>query len=84
MSHIIHLINAYLKTQKNYLDSKPQVIINNNSTVINFVYQGMDIEVCVYNSTFIKLKVDDMPYAICDGIKTFRSEIDKLHVMRYQ
>ena len=84
MTQIVHLINAYLKTQKNYLDTKPHILINTNSTIINFVYQGMDIEVCIYNSTFIKLKVDNMPYAICDGIKTFRNEIDKLHVLRYQ
>jgi len=84
MSHITHLITSYLNTQKNYLDSKPIVVPNNKYTCINFTYQGINIEVCVYNDTFIKLKVDNMPYAICDGIKTFRSEIDRLHILRYQ
>jgi hypothetical protein len=84
MSQIIHLITSYLNTQKNYLDSKPIVVPSNKYTCINFTYQGIDIEVCVYNDTFIKLKVDDMPYAICDGIKTFRTEIDRLHILRYQ
>ena len=84
MTQIIHHISAYLKTQKNYLDTKPQIVTKNNYTCINFTYQGIDIEVCVYNDTFIKLKVDNMPYAICDGIKTFRTEIDRLHILRYQ
>lgn len=84
MSQIIHLITSYLHTQKNYLDTKPLVITTNNYICINFTYNGIDIEVCVYNETFIKLKVDNLPYAICDGIKTFRSEIDRLHMLRYQ
>lgn len=84
MAQIIHLITSYLNTQKNYLDTRPQIVANNNYTCINFTYNGVDIEVCVYNDTFIKLKVDNMPYAICDGIKTFRSEIDRLHILRYQ
>ena len=84
MAQIIHLITSYLNTQKNYLDTKPQVLTTNIHTCINFTYYGYDIEVCVYNETFIKLKVDDIPYAICDGIKSFRSEIDRLHMLRYQ
>jgi hypothetical protein len=51
---------------------------------VTFRYHGIDIEVCVYNDTFIKLKVDNMPYAICDSIKTFKYEIDRLHTLRYQ
>ena len=84
MSQIIHLITSYLKTQKNYLDSKPIIVSTSKHTCINFIYYGYDIEVCVYNENFIKLKVDHNPYAICDGIKTFRSEIDRLHTLRYQ
>lgn len=84
MAQVIHLITAYLKTQKNYLDAKPQVVMNSNHTCINFTFQGRDIEVCIYNDTFIKLKVDNIPHAICDGIKTFKYEIDRLHMLRYQ
>ena len=84
MNHIIHLITSYINSQKNYLDTRPQIIKNNSYVCINFIYQGLDIEVYVYNETFIKLKVDNMPHAICDGIKSFRSEIDRLHVLRYQ
>jgi len=84
MNHIIHLITSYINSQKNYLDTRPQIIKNNSYVCINFIYQGIDIEVYVYNETFIKLKVDNMPHAICDGIKSFRSEIDRLHVLRYQ
>lgn len=84
MKNTIHLITSYLNTQKNYLDTKPIVSTNSNNTCINFIFHGIDIEVCIYNDTFIKIKVDDMPYAICDGIKTFKYEIDRLHVLRYQ
>ena len=84
MAQIIHLITSYLNTQKNYLDTKPLIVPSSEHTCINFTYYGYDIEVCVYNETFIKLKVDDIPYAICDGIKSFRSEIDRLHMLRYQ
>lgn len=84
MSQITHLITTYLKTQKNYLDAKPQIVTNNQYTFINFVFQGQNVEVYIYNDTFIKLKVDNNPYAICDGIKTFKYEIDRLHVLRYQ
>lgn len=83
MAQIIHLITSYLNTQKNYLDAKPQVSTHSKYTCITFTYNGIDIEACVYNDTFIKLKVDDMPHAICDGIKTFRSELDRLHTLRY-
>jgi hypothetical protein len=82
MAQIIHLITSYLHTQKNYLDTRPQIIKNSSQTSINFCYHGYDIEVCIYNETFIKLKVDNIPYAICDGIKTFRTEIDRLKSLR--
>ena len=83
MTNITHLITSYLNTQKNYLDSKPLVVTNNKNTCINFNFHGIDIEVCVYNDTFIKLKIDKMPYAICDGIQSFKYEIDRLHMLRY-
>ena len=84
MAQVIHLITAYLKTQKNYLDSKPLITVHNKYVSINFVYRGNDIEAIIYNDTFIKLKVDKLPYAICDSIKTFRLEIDRLHAATYQ
>ena len=84
MSHTIHLITSYINSQKNYLDTRPQISKNDNYTCIHFIYNGVDIEVCVYNDNFIKLKVDDHLHAICDNIKTFRSEIDRLQAYRYQ
>jgi hypothetical protein len=79
MSNIIHLITSYLNAQKNYLDVKPQVSESKNKyTCITCTYIGLHIEICVYNDTFIKLKIDNMPYAICDGIKTLREEFDKI------
>lgn len=83
MAQIIQLITSYLNTQKNYLDTKPLIVETNKHTCINFTYYGYDIEACVYNDSFIKLKVDSIPYAICDGIKTFRLEIERLHNLRY-
>lgn len=84
MAHIIYLITTYLNSQKYYLESRPIVIVNNKYTCVNCRYQGFDIEICVYNNNFIKLKIDQSPYAICDSIKTFRDEMDKLYTLRYQ
>ena len=81
--NIIHLITAYLNSQKNYLDSKAKIIIEDNYTCIICKYQGMDIEVNIYNDTFIKLKVDKLPFAICDGIKSFREEFNRLSLLKY-
>lgn len=84
MADIIRSICSYLNTQKNYLDTKPQIVIGNTYTCINFIFQGKDIEVCIYNDSFIKLKVDNITHAICDGINTFKYEIDRLYTLRYQ
>lgn len=81
---IIYLITSYLNTQKSYLDEKVRVLDEGKYTCITCNYQGLDLEICVYNETFIKVKVDRLPYAICDGIKSFRSEFDRLPLLRYQ
>ena len=82
--NIIHLITAYLNAQQNYLDSKVRVIPEQSYTCIFCKYQGMELEVCVYNDTFIKLKVDKMPFAICDGIKSFKQEFNRISFLRYE
>lgn len=80
---IVHLITSYLNSQKSYLDDKVRLRTEEQYTCITCTYQGMEIEICIYNDTFIKLKVDRIPLAICDGIKSFRKEFDRLHILRY-
>lgn len=84
MTQLIYLLSAYLKTQKNYLDSRPLITTGSRYTCISFIFQGKNIEICIYNDTFIKLKVDNYPYAICDGINTLKYELDKIYTLRYQ
>lgn len=80
---IVHLITSYLNTHKNFLDSQVKIIATETHTLIYFCYRGANVEICVYNPTFIKIKVDKASVAICDGIKTVRLEIDRLHSKRY-
>lgn len=79
---ILNLITAYL-FQHRYVVSKPQIVYTNDFIGINFDYNGSIISICIYNQSFIKIKQNDFPFAICDGIKTFRSEIDRLCLLRY-
>jgi len=81
---IIHLIISYLNSHNSYLDDKVRFITGEQYTCITCTYHGMDVEICVYNDTFIKIKVDNLPLAICDGIKSFRKEFDRLYVLRHQ
>ena len=81
---IVHLITSYLNSQKNYLDNKVQIIREDSYTCIICEYLGLDIEIFVYNDTFIKLKVDKLPFAICDSIHSFRKEFIRAGYLRYE
>ena len=80
---IVHLITSYLNTHKNFLDSQVKILAQEKYILIYFCYSGLDVEICVYNETFIKIKVDKLSFAICDSIKTVRKEIDRLHSKRF-
>lgn len=82
MNLISNLIISYLKTNTN-LHGQILQTVQDHCIRLNFFYHNYDITVLIYNENFIKLKVDDVPHAICDGIKTFRTEIDRLHTLRY-
>ena len=82
MNTISNLIISYLKTSTN-LHGQIIKSVEDNCICLTFFYHNYDIAVLIYNENFIKLKVDNMPYAICDGIKTFRTEIDRLNTLRY-
>jgi wobble nucleotide-excising tRNase len=81
---VSNLIISYLKIHRANLCSQILSTATDDHILITCYYDDCNMKIYVYNDTFIKLKVNNMPYAICDGIKTFRSEIDRLHMLRYQ
>lgn len=82
MNTISNLIISYLKTSTN-LHGQIIKSVEDSYICLTFFYHNYDITVEIYNESFIKLKVDNLPYAICDSIKTFRTEIDRLNTLRY-
>lgn len=83
MTIISNLIISYLKNNHKNLHGQIIKTVDDKCIRINFFYNYYDVTVLIYNENFIKLKIDNIPYAICDGIKTFRDEIDRLHTRRY-
>lgn len=82
MNTISNLIISYLKTNT-YLHGQIVKTVEDSCICLTFFYHNYDITVQIYNESFIKLKIDNMPYTICDSIKTFRAEIDRLNTLRY-
>jgi len=76
------LIISYLKNNTN-LHGQITQTVKNKCIHLNFFYHNHDVTVLIYNDNFIKLKIDNLPHAICDSIKTFRAEIDRLNTLRY-
>jgi hypothetical protein len=85
MSQIIHNIKTYINTFHNPYHQVRVVHIKDkiDYTMICYEHYERDICIVVYNDNFIKINVDNHIHAICDGIKTFRSEIDRLNNPRY-
>lgn len=82
----VSMILAFLHTKKIKIYSNVQTSRHdghNPYISITFCYTGLDVDVWVYNDTFIKLKVNDQPYTICDGIRSFRDMIYKLDYYNY-
>lgn len=82
----VSLILAFLHTKKCKIFSNVQTSRHEGHipyTCITFCYTGLDVDVCVYNESFIKLKVNNQPWTICDGIRTFRDAIYKLDYYNY-
>jgi len=82
----VSLILAFLHTKKSKIFSNIQTSRHDGHlpyVSITFCYTGLDVDVCVYNETFIKLKVNDQAWTICDGIRSFRDSIYKLDHYNY-
>jgi|694.fasta_scaffold92118_4 hypothetical protein len=82
----VSLILAFLHTKKSKIFSNIQTSRHDGYlpyVSITFCYTGLDVDVCVYNETFIKLKVNDQAWTICDGIISFRDSIYKLDYFNY-
>lgn len=50
---------------------------------VTFNYSGSDVNLCIYNDSFIKVNVDKRVWAICDGIQTLRDTIYKIEHYNY-
>ena len=87
LQNTINQITSYLKTHNNNLNSKVTALEikdkHYNYIYINFYYRKSHVEIYVYNSNFIHIKIDNSPFAFCDSVKTFRQEIDRLHSARF-
>jgi len=82
----VSLILAFLHTKKSKIFSNVQTSKHDGRypyVCITFCYTGLDVDVCVYNDSFIKLVVNNQPWGICDGIRSFRDSIYKLEYYNY-
>jgi hypothetical protein len=83
----VSLILAFLNTQQHKIFSNIQTSRHDGHlpyVYITFCYAGLDVDISVYNSSFIKLKVNSQPWSICDGIRSVRDSIHKLEQLNYQ
>lgn len=82
----VSLILAFLHTKKSKIFSNIQTSRHDGRLpyiCITFCYTGLDVSASIYNDSFIKLKVDNQPWNICDGIESFRDSIYKLDHYNY-
>lgn len=77
----VALILAFLHTKQTKIFGNVQTSRHEGHlpyVCITCNYSGNDLDICVYNDSFIKVKVDNYPWTICDGIKSLRDSIYKL------
>jgi hypothetical protein len=83
---ISNLIISYLNLQKISLYSNIAIVKTLDQhldyTTLYFCYLGKDVEIHIYNPTFIRFIVKNNQGIICDGISSVRKEIDKLSYYR--
>lgn len=82
----VSLILAFLYTKKSKIFGKIQVSKHEGflpHACVTFNYSGNDVMINVYNDTFIKVRVDDHAWGICDGIVSLRDAIYKLEYHNY-
>lgn len=83
---LTNLIISYLNSQQYSLFSDVEVVQTLDKgldyTSLYFCYLGKDIEIQIYNSTFIKFKIKNSHGTICDSISSVRSEIEKISYYR--
>ena len=79
------LILLYLQNHKTKVCGKIGVADYRNNIPyrsIKFNYIGYDVEIRIYNSSYINVRVDNYPSEVCDSVSTLRSAIDKLSNFR--
>lgn len=82
----VSLILAFLHTKKSKIFSTIQTSRYEGRIPyisVTFNYWGSDINLCIYNDSFIKVIVDKKAWAICDGLQTLRDTIYKIEHHNY-
>lgn len=80
---LLRSIVLYLKTHKPYLFSPVNVIENDDSYSLYFTYLKTPVEIRVYNSQFVKVKVNDELTDVCCCMDSIREAIDNLQRLRF-
>lgn len=78
-------IVSYIKNNKFFLDSKIVVSEHRaflNYKALNFIFCGNNVEIRIYNSDFIKIKIEKDFGCVCDNVQSVREQIDKLRFRR--
>lgn len=77
------LILLYLYNKSYHLNNLQVVQYNDGLlfkyTSIHFYYCGHEIEIRIYNSNFIKIKIDNTPGVIKDTLSSVRDYIDSVN-----
>lgn len=82
----VSLILAFLHTKKSKIFSTINTSRHEGQIpyiLVTFNYWGSDVDLRVYNDSFIKVIVDKKTWAICDGIHTLRDTIYKIEHHNY-
>lgn len=84
VENLIHLIKSYIITNQRPYSPVKIVHVKDKIDYYMICYEYYDRDICimVYNTNFIKIRIDNYTYAICDGIKSVRYELDKIYTYR--
>jgi|Laugresu1bdmlbsd_1035121.scaffolds.fasta_scaffold52921_3 hypothetical protein len=84
--NLLYLIVSYLETYKNSIFSPVEIVLNGsriaNYHALHFTYFNVPVEIRVYNTQFIKIRVDSKSTEICCCISCVRDAIDNLQRIR--
>jgi hypothetical protein len=85
--NLLYLIVSYLETYKNSIFSPVEITLNGsliaNYHALRFTYFNVPVEIRVYNTQFIKVRVDNKTTELCCCISCVRTAIDNLQRIKF-